>query len=528
MDLKGKSFIGWSSGADGGKKFTAINPATNTALEPAYSSASAEEVDHAARLAAQAFNSYSKCGGKERAAFLRAIAKGIEGITDALVVRVNQEAGLPEPRIRSEAGRTAFQLRLFADLVEEGSWVRARLDRPDPARKPAAKPDVRSMWRALGPVVVFGASNFPLAYSVAGGDTASAFAAGNPVIVKAHPAHPGTSELVGDAIRSAARECNLPEGVFTLLFDAGTEVGAALVRHPLVRAVGFTGSQRGGRALMDIAAARPEPIPVFAEMGSTNPVFILPGALAARGEQIAEGLHGSVTLGAGQFCTKPGMVFLPPAPEAKSFSQSLARRMGESPAPVMLTPQIQSAYAGEVASRAAQTGVALAAEGKPAGSEPGVRGTPALFTAEARDFIAHPELAAEVFGPSTLVVNCNRKEEMLRIARELHGHLTATIHGTEEDLRENRELVEILEQKAGRLVFNGFPTGVEVGHAMIHGGPYPATSDGQSTSVGSQAIYRFARPVCFQNFANEALPEELEDGNPLGIWRLVDGSFGKV
>ncbi len=527
MDLKGKSFIGWEIGADSGKKFAAINPAQNAALEPAYFSASPQEVDRAARLAAQAFTSYSKFSGRQKALFLRAIAKGLEGITDALVVRVNQEAGLPEARIRSEAARTVFQLRMFADLVEEGSWVRARLDRGDPARKPAPKPDLRSMWRPLGPVVVFGASNFPLAYSVAGGDTASAFAAGNPVVVKAHPAHPGTSELVGAVIRSAARECNLPEGIFSLLFDSGTEVGAALVKHPLVRGVGFTGSQRGGRALMDMAAARPEPIPVFAEMGSTNPVFLLPGALASRAEQIAEGMHGSVTLGAGQFCTKPGLVFLPPAAEAKTFSQSLARRMAESPAPVMLTPQIQAAYAGQVAARKARTSVALAAEGKPAGSEPGVRGATALFTAGAREFIAQPDLAAEVFGPATLVVSCGQKEEMLEIARGLHGHLTATIHGTEEDLREYRELVEILEQKAGRLVFNGFPTGVEVGHAMIHGGPYPATSDGQSTSVGSQAIYRFARPVCFQNFANEALPEELKDGNPLGIWRLTDGAPGK-
>jgi NADP-dependent aldehyde dehydrogenase len=527
MDLRGRSFIGWATGADGGIKFTAINPATNTALDPAYISATQEEVDRAARLAGQAFNSYSRASGKEKAVFLRTTAKGLEGITDALVVRVNQEAGLPEARIRSEAARTVFQLRLFADLVEEGSWVRARLDRPDPARKPAPKPDLRSMCRPLGPVVVFGASNFPLAYSVAGGDTASAFAAGNPVIVKAHPAHPGTSELVGDVIRSAARECKLPEGIFSLLFDAGTDVGAALVRHPLVRAVGFTGSQRGGRSLMDIAAARPEPIPVFAEMGSTNPVFLLPGALVARGEQIAEGMHGSVMLGAGQFCTKPGLVFLPPTAEAKTFSQSLARRVSESPASVMLTPQIQAAYAGQVAVRAKQTNVALAAEGKSAGSEPGVRGTPALFTTGAREFIEHPDLAAEVFGPATLLVSCGRKEEMLEIARGLHGHLTATVHGTEEDLREYRELIEILEQKAGRLLFNGFPTGVEVGHAIIHGGPYPATSDGQSTSVGSQAIYRFARPVCFQNFPNESLPEELKDGNPSGIWRLTDGALGR-
>jgi NADP-dependent aldehyde dehydrogenase len=526
MDLRGKSFIGWASGAEGGKTFTAINPAIAQPISPNYFSALPGEVERAAQLAAEAFTSYSRTSGKERAVFLREIAKRLEGIVDELAIRTNQEAGLAEARIRSEAARTVFQMRLFADLVEQGSWVRARLDKPDAERKPA-KPDLRSMWRPLGPVVVFGASNFPLAYSVAGGDTASAFAAGNPVIVKAHPAHPGTSELVGEVILAAAGACGMPEGIFSLLFDAGTEVGTALVKHPLVRAVGFTGSQRGGRALMNLAAARPAPIPVFAEMGSTNPVFVLPGALAARGEQIAEGLHGSVTLGAGQFCTKPGVVFLPAGKEATSFSQSLSKRMRESASQVMLTPQIQSAFSGLVGARAKQSKVRLAAEGKRVAGEAGVRGVAAMFEVQAGDFLREPELSEEVFGPATLVVSYGSREEMLEIARGLQGHLTATVHGTDEDLREYRDLVEILEQKAGRLVFNGFPTGVEVGHAIIHGGPYPATSDGQSTSVGTQAIYRFARPVCFQNFPDAALPNELKDGNPLGIWRLRDGALSK-
>jgi len=526
MDLRGRSFIGWASGTDGGKTFTAVNPATAQAIAPNYYSALPDEVDHAAQLAAQAFTTYSRTSGKEKAVFLREIAKRLEGITDALVDRTGHEAGLAETRIRSEAARTVFQMRLFADLVAEGSWVRERLDKPDAERKPA-KPDLRSMWRPLGPVVVFGASNFPLAYSVAGGDTASALAAGNPVIVKAHPAHPGTSELVGEVIVAAARACGMPEGIFSLLFDAATEVGTALVKHPLVRAVGFTGSQRGGRALMNLAAARPAPIPVFAEMGSTNPVFILPGALAARGEQIAEGMHGSVTLGAGQFCTKPGMVILSSGKDATSFSQSLSKRINESASQVMLTPQIQSAYSKLVGARTKQSGVALAAEGKSANGEAGVRGVPAVFAVAARDFLREPELSEEVFGPSTLVVSHESREEMLEIARGLQGHLTATVHGTDEDLREYRDLIEILEQKAGRLVFNGFPTGVEVGHAIIHGGPYPASSDGQSTSVGSQAIYRFARPVCFQNFPSAALPDELKDGNPLGIWRMKDGALTK-
>jgi alpha-ketoglutaric semialdehyde dehydrogenase len=526
MELQGKSFIGWASGAGGGRTFTAINPATGQAIPPDYFSAPIAEVNRAAELAAHAFTITSLLGGKEKAAFLREIARGLEGMVDALVIRTNQEAGLAEARIRSEAARTFFQMRLFADLVEEGSWVRARLDKPDPARKPVPKVDLRSMWRPLGPVVVFGASNFPLAYSVAGGDTASALAAGNPVIVKAHAAHPGTSELVGEVVRSAARTCGMPEGIFSMLFDAGVEVGTALVQHPLVRAVGFTGSQKGGRALMDLAAARPAPIPVFAEMGSTNPVFLLPGAMAARGEQIAEGLHGSVTLGAGQFCTKPGVVFLPPGGEAIKFAKNLARRMAETAPQMMLTPQIQSAYAGNVAARAKVANVALEAQGS-ASVEPGVRGSTALFATKGSDFLRQPDLAAEVFGPETLLVSCGNRAEMLEIARGLHGHLTATVHGTEQDLSEHRDLIEILEQKAGRLVFNGFPTGVEVGHAIIHGGPYPATSDGQSTSVGTQAIYRFARPVCFQNFPNEALPTELKDENPLGIWRLKDGSLTK-
>jgi NADP-dependent aldehyde dehydrogenase len=527
VELKGKSLIGWESGAEGGRMFSAINPATAQPLPPNYYSASSSEVERAAQLAAKAFASYRRLSGKEKAPFLREIAKGFEGITDALVIRVNQEAGLAEGRIRAEAARTAFQMRLFAGLVEEGSWVRARLDSADPARKPAPKPGMRSMWRPLGPVVVFGASNFPLAYSVAGGDTASALAAGNPVIVKAHPAHPGTSELVGEVIRAAARVCKMPEGIFSLLFDSGTEIGSALVKHPLVRAVGFTGSQRGGRALMDLAAARPEPIPVFAEMGSTNPVFLLPGALAARGEQIAEGLHGSVTLAAGQFCTKPGLVFLHAGAEAESFTRNISRRIAETPSQVMLTPQIQASYAGLVAARTGDSNVSLSARGKADSGETGVRGLSALFTAKARDFLREPGLAAEVFGPATIVVTYGNREEMLEIARGLHGHLTATVHGTDDDLREYGDLVEILEQKAGRLVFNGFPTGLEVGNATVHGGPYPATSDGQSTAVGTQAIYRFARPVCYQSFPSAALPDELKDGNPLGIWRLMDGSLMK-
>jgi 2,5-dioxopentanoate dehydrogenase len=527
MELKGRSFIGWSDGKESARTFTAINPANGQPLPPKYHVASAEEVERAAQLAGSAFQIYRRMSGKEKAPFLREIAKAIEAIVDELVVRVGQEAGLSEARVRSEAARTIFQLRLFATVIEEGSWVHARLDRPDSARKPVPKPDLRSMWRPLGPVTVFGASNFPLAFSVAGGDTAAALAAGNPVIVKAHAAHPGTSEMVGNAVRAAARTCNMPEGVFSLLYGAGTQVGAALVRHPQIKAVGFTGSQTGGRALMDIAAARPDPIPVFAEMGSTNPVFLLPGALAARAEAIAEGMHGSVTNGAGQFCTKPGMVFVPNGTGADAFAQSLKRRMSETPAQVMLTPQIHSAYRQLVGERAKEAGVAVAVEGMVATEEGGAHGTAALFSTGAQEFLRNRGLAEEIFGPATLMVSCSNHAEMLEIARGLQGHLTASVHGTEEDLSEYHDLVEILEQKAGRLIFNGFPTGVEVGYAMIHGGPYPATSNSQTTSVGTRSIYRFARPVCYQNFPAAALPDELKDANPLGIWRMIDSSMTK-
>jgi 2,5-dioxopentanoate dehydrogenase len=408
--------------------------------------------------------------------------------------------------------------------VEEGSWVTARIDRADAERRPSPKPDIRSMLRPLGPVVVFGASNFPLAFSVAGGDTASALAAGNPVIVKAHPAHPGTSELVGRAVRESVRECGLPEGLFSLLFDGGTRVGSALVQHVLVKAVGLTGSRAAGRALMDLAASRPEPIPFFGEMSSTNPVFILPGALRERGESVAAGLFGSFTLGAGQFCTKPGMVFVPAGRDADSFAVRLRDLVRGSPVFNLLTAGIANSYRSAITRRKSDEAVKAAAVVESA-SGSGCSATAALFETDARTFLGNTVLGSEIFGPTTLLVRHTSREEILEIARNLEGHLTATIHGTEDDLRQYADLVAILENKAGRLVFNGFPTGVEVCHAMVHGGPYPATSDGRSTSVGSQAIFRFARPVCYQGFPDEALPEELKNNNPLGIWRMVDGEM---
>ncbi|HZS47289.1 MAG TPA: aldehyde dehydrogenase (NADP(+)) [Blastocatellia bacterium] len=521
-ELTGRSIIGSRRGEDQIHSLQGFNPATGEKLLPVYYSASVAEVDLAAQLAHQAFASYSRKSGREKAAFLRKIAENIEAIGQPLVDRATLETGLPAARIQSETGRTWSQLRLFADLVEEGSWVDARIDRAIPDRKPLPKPDIRSMLRPIGPVVVFCASNFPLAFSVAGGDTASALAAGCPVIVKAHHAHPGTAELVGLAITEAVKTCDLPEGVFSLLYGSGNEVGMALVKHPLVKAGGFTGSRAGGLALMNACASRPEPIPFYAEMSSINPVFILPGAMKAKRDEIATGLHASVTLGAGQFCTNPGLVLMADDSEAINFATRLGQLMSESPEFVMLTEGISSAYRKGVTSK-------LNASNMKALSQQTIRGdstcktAAALFMTDAESFLKTPELSEEVFGPSTLLVTHSDREQMLSIARNLEGHLTATIQGTEEDLKEYSDLIAILETKVGRLLFNGFPTGVEVCHSMVHGGPFPATSDGRSTSVGTRAIFRFTRQFCYQGFPDSQLPDELKNDNPLGILRIVDG-----
>jgi 2,5-dioxopentanoate dehydrogenase len=525
MKLSGRSIIGFQSGAVMKELFNALNPKSGERLEPGFFAASPDEVDRAVSLARQAFATYDRVSARDRGAFLRTIAANIESIAEELVERAEEETALPKPRLQSETARTCGQLRMFAQVAEEGSWAQARIDRADPDRKPAPKPDIRSMLRPLGPVVVFGASNFPLAFSVAGGDTASAFAAGNPVIFKGHPAHPGTSELVGHAVQQAVRECNLPEGVFSLLFDSGNQVGAALIKHPMVKAAGFTGSRTAGRILMDLAATRPEPIPFFAEMSSANPVFILPGALRERADSIAAKLYASFTLGAGQFCTKPGLVFLPALAEASDLIKKLHLSVNESAPFHLLTPGIRSAYGAAINVRKKNTNVGLVAEKLPTEIDDAFSVGGTLFETDARSFLADENLAAEIFGPATLLVRHSNREEVLEAARNLNGHLTATIHGTEQDLQEFSDLIAILERKVGRMVFNGFPTGVEVSHAMVHGGPYPATSDGRSTSVGSQAIFRFCRPVCYQAFPQAALPDALKDANPLHIWRMIDGEM---
>jgi NADP-dependent aldehyde dehydrogenase len=525
MELIGRSIIGYRRGGDGGAQLHAFNPATGVDLEPAYYSSSGMEVNRAAALAAEGFAAYSRLSGKHRALFLRKIAEKLEGLGEDLVERAVLETALPPGRIRAERGRTCFQLRFFADIIEEGSWVDARIDFSDPSRQPVPKPDVRSMLRPLGPVAVFGASNFPLAFSVAGGDTASALASGNPVIALAHYSHPGTAEYAGVAVRDAAFEMGMPEGVFSLLYDAGHDVASALVAHPLIRGVGFTGSRAGGTALMKIAASRMEPIPFYAEMSSVNPVFVLPNALKLRAEPLAAGLHASVTMGVGQFCTNPGVVFI--TGDDSNFVSRLTALMAETPSAAMLNRRISSSYRTAVTQRMAHPQVSARAEQTQAieSVEKPCQAAAALFETNAESWMADPALHAEIFGPTTLLVRARGREELLESARRLEGNLTATVHGTEEDLRDYSDLLAILETKVGRILFNGFPTGVEVCHAMVHGGPYPATSDGRSTSVGGRAILRFTRPVCYQDFPESALPDELKTANPLGILRIVGGKY---
>jgi 2,5-dioxopentanoate dehydrogenase len=527
MQLSGQSIIGYRRGSTRGAQLRAFNPATCEELQPSYYSTSAAEVSEAADLAFKSFSSFGWLSGKNRAVFLRRIAEKLEVLGEELVERAVAETALPAARIRGERGRTCFQFRFFADIIEEGSWVDARIDFADPARQPAPKPDVRSMLRPLGPIVVFGASNFPLAFSVAGGDTASAFAAGNPVIALAHYSHPGTAELAGIAIRDAASDLGIPEGVFSLLYDSGHEVACALVAHPHIKGAGFTGSRSGGTALLKIAASRPEPIPFYAEMSSINPVFVLPNALKSRSESLAKGLYSSVTLGVGQFCTNPGVVIT--SGDDASFVLQLATLINDTQPGAMLNNRISSSYRDAVSERITHKNVTARVAQKKGieNAEKLCQASAALFETDAKSWLADNTLHTEIFGPCTIIVHAGGKEDLLEISRRLEGNLTATIHGTEEDLRDNAELIAILETKVGRILFNGFPTGVEVCQAMVHGGPYPATSDTRTTSVGARAMLRFARPVCYQDFPESALPDELKTANPLGILRLVGGRYAR-
>ncbi len=523
MGLTGKNIIGNEKSSESKSTFKAVNPVTGRELETVFYEATPAEVDRAVQKAEAAFKIYRAVSGQKKADFLDKMADGILATGDALIQRCMAETGLPEARITGERDRTINQIRLFAGLIREGSWVDARIDRAQPDRQPVPKPDIRSMQKALGPVGVFGASNFPLAFSVAGGDTVSALAAGCAVVVKAHPAHPGTCELVGDAIESAIQKAKMPEGIFSMIHGRSNDVGMSLVKHPLIKAIGFTGSFRGGKALFDAAAQRPEPIPVYAEMGSTNPVFILPGALKDKKEQIAAGLTASVTLGVGQFCTNPGLVFLHKSAVTDDFKKTVGENFSAAVSGTMLSDDIRKAYKNSADRLAAKTGVEVLGRGREAGT--GSQGAPLVMHTTAKKFMSDKTFEEEVFGPSTLTVTADQKSELLEIAENLRGHLTATLWVNNEDLADYVDVIGILERKAGRLIINGFPTGVEVCHAMIHGGPFPATTDSRSTSVGTTAIRRFTRPVCYQNFPDGMLPVELKDGNPLNILRLIDGEY---
>ncbi len=523
MPLSGDLFIG-TSRARTAATFRAVAPATGQPLEPAFASAGTGEVDRACRLAARAFTGYRALAPDERARFLEAIADAIMGLGDELIERAHLESALPRERLSGERGRTVNQLRLFADELRAGGWLGLRIDPALPERTPLPRPDLRQRRIPLGPVAVFGASNFPLAFSVAGGDTAAALAAGCPVVAKGHPAHPGTGELVAQAIVAAARDCNMPEGVFSLLNGESHELGAALVAHPAIRAVGFTGSRRGGLALVKIASERPEPIPVYAEMSSVNPVLLLPGALERRAEAIAEGYVASLTLGVGQFCTNPGVVFGIAGSALDRFASAAAGALAGIAPGTMLTAGIHAAYEEGVSRLRQHPRVELLAEGtEPAGP---ACGRAALFAVAGEDLAADPSLAEEVFGPSSLIVRCRDADELLALVTGLEGQLTMTLHLEDSDEALAARLLPALEQKAGRIIANGWPTGVEVAHAMVHGGPFPATSDGRTTSVGTLAIERFLRPVCYQNLPQALLPPELRDDAPPrprrvdGAWRL--------
>jgi NADP-dependent aldehyde dehydrogenase len=525
MHINGKNLIGFGESTGSGNTFRGYNPQTGETLPTDFYGASPKEVDQTLELASSAFRVFKNMAWGKRAGFLRAIADEMEDLGDALVERASAETGLPAARIIGERGRTTFQLRMFADHIEEGSWVDATIDTAQPDRKPLPKQDLRKMMVPLGPVVVFGASNFPLAYSVAGGDTAAALAAGCPVLVKAHPGHPGTSALVGRAVINAAKATGMPDGVFSLLYDNGFSVGSALVGHPATAAVGFTGSLTGGRALFDIAAQRESPIPVFAEMGSTNPVILLPAALRNRATEVADGYAGSITLGVGQFCTNPGLILGVKSAGLDKFADSLAGAIAASSPGTMLHSGISKAYQTNKSTIVAQQGVEIIGEASEEATVSQAR--PTVARASGQQFIANPRLHEEVFGPFSLLIECASAEELSQVVSSLNGQLTSTVIGEPEDFEDFGDLVTEIQEKAGRIIFNGVPTGVEVCPAMQHGGPYPATTDSRFTAVGVHSIKRFVRPVSFQNAPQTALPEPLQNANRRNIWRTIDGDLTK-
>ncbi|MEO5775129.1 MAG: aldehyde dehydrogenase (NADP(+)) [Sphingomicrobium sp.] len=518
--INGEMFIGSRAVKGSVGELRGINADSGEKLEPGFGGASKEQLDEACRLAWEAFDPYRNAGPEVRAKLLETIAQNILDIGDELIERCMAESGLPRGRIEGERGRTVGQLRLFASVVRAGHYLDVRVDPAMPDRQPLPRSDIRSRMIPVGPVAVFGASNFPLAFSVAGGDTASALAAGCPAIAKAHSAHPGTSELVGRAIQQAVAATGLPEGVFSLLIDTGREIGQGLVADPRVKAVGFTGSRGGGTALIKIAAARPEPIPVYAEMSSINPVILFSGALEERGPAIAKAFVNSLMMGAGQFCTSPGLLLAEDGDGLNGFLSAAAEALQEAAPGTMLTPGIHKSYCEGVERLAAHERVETIARGKAGHNFQGQAG---LFATSADAFVSDSHLQEEIFGSSSLVVRCPDKTALRHVIETLEGQLTAALHIAPSDYGQAKDLLPLLEKKVGRILVNGFGTGVEVSHAMVHGGPYPSTADGRSTSVGTMAIQRFLRPVCYQDLPEELLPDDVKESNPRGLDRLVDG-----
>jgi 2,5-dioxopentanoate dehydrogenase len=489
-----------------------------------YKDATLEEVDEALQLSWKTFSVYKKKSLKERALFLRAIAKALEQCSAELIHIAHKETHLDDSRLKVELKRTIFQLTSYAGACEEGTWLDIRVDTADADRNPP-KPDLRKILMPLGPVVVFGASNFPFAYSTAGGDTACALAAGCPVIIKAHPAHAVTSELVASIINAAAKQCGLPEGVFIHLHGASFETGKALVQHPLTKAVGFTGSFEGGKALFDLANGRPVPIPVFAEMGSVNPVFLLPQKLRQDTEAVASMYANSITQSAGQFCTNPGILIAIENDTLDHFKQLLGEKIKKVQPVKMLHSGIAKNFHQKRSEVIEQEDVAVVAETEFEANDD--ESIPTLAEVSAKTFLQNPVLHKEVFGPFSLLVKCENANEMLQVALTMEGQLTATLIATDEEVRSNPELVEALQNICGRFILNGVPTGVEVALSMHHGGPFPATTDSRFTAVGADGIKRFARPVCFQSWSNDLLPDELKNENPLGLWRTINNKLTK-
>lgn len=521
--ITGKNYIGSTQSAKGNKTYQTFNPQLNIENTSIFTEATSEEINEAVALASEAFKTFRTVLGTKKAAFLNTIADEILALDDLLIQTYCTETGLPEGRAKGERGRTIGQLRAFANLVLEGSWVEATIDTADPNREPMPKPDLRKMLVPLGPVVVFGASNFPLAYSTAGGDTAAALAAGCPVIVKSHPMHAGTGELVASAIIKAAKKTGMPNGVFSNLNSSGIEVGAQLVKHEGVKAVGFTGSIKGGRALYDLAAEREEPIPVFAEMGSVNPVVILPEALKNRAEAIAKTYASSITLGTGQFCTNPGLLLGVKSDSLTYFITSLSEEIVKIDPSCMLHPNIIGAYERNKEKAISQPKLQVVANYSKDTQENYAKQT--ITTVEGLVFLKNPTLHQEVFGPYSIVVQCDNIAQLETIISKLEGQLTATLIADNEEASKYEALISALQNRVGRLIFNGVPTGVEVCNAMVHGGPYPASTDSRFTAVGVNSIKRWVRPFSYQDWPNNLLPDELKNENPLEILRTVNGKL---